>query len=413
MILHGFMLVYTLESLAPKKDRITVMTMFSIILAFTGFIALGLSIGMLGVAWPSIQDTFALPLDAVGLLLLVGTSGQVLASSLSGRLILRLETGWLLVLSSVSMGLGLLGQAIAPSWWVMIALAALAGMGSGLIDSSLNIYIAQHHSGRVMNWLHACFGLGATLGPLLMTAVLAQELTWRVGYGVAAAIQGVMAICFWLTVKKWHPVTVETETVTTAANHGGSNGRIFLMWLSITLFFLYAGVEVTAGQWSFPIYTESRGINLETAGFWVSVYWGSLTIGRLLFGFVVNHIGATPMLRACMVGVIIGAVGFMLPTNGLSFAGLALIGFAQAPIFPLLVSETPKRLGSTLAVRAIGYQVGAAGLGIATLPGLAGIIADTWGLEQIGRFILIASIAFFLLHELILQQAAAHESITP
>jgi fucose permease len=107
-----------------------------------------------------------------------------------------------------------------------------------------------------------------------------------------------------------------------------------------------------------------------------------------------------------MIGVIVGAIGLVIPINVISFAGLALIGFAQAPIFPLLVSETPKRLGPALATRAIGYQVGAAGFGIATLPGLAGVIAKAWGLEQIGPFILIASLLLFALHELILRRSA-------
>ena len=379
--------------------------MISIVLAYIGFIALGLSMGMLGVAWPSIQNTFGLPLDAVGILLLTSTGGSVLASSISGRLIVRLGTGWLLVLSSIAACLGLVGQAIAPQWWIMILVTVLAGVGAGLIDSGLNIYIAQHHSGRVMNWLHACFGLGATLGPLLMTTVLKQELSWRIGYVVAAGIQVVMMLFFLLSVKQWRSIMVETESVEITSS-GESNGRIFLMWLSIILFFLYAGVEVTAGQWGFPFYTETRGVGLETAGYWVSIYWGSLTIGRLLFGFIVNHTGATTTLRACMIGVILGAIGFMVPINSVSFAGLGLIGFAQAPIFPLLVSETPKRLGSALATRAIGYQVGAAGLGIATLPGLAGVIADKWGLEQIGIFILIASLCLFTLHELILRRSS-------
>ncbi|MCB8944838.1 MAG: MFS transporter [Ardenticatenaceae bacterium] len=379
--------------------------MISIILAFIGFVALGLSTGMLGVAWPSIQETFNLPLSAAGILLLAVTGGGVFAGSVSGRLIVRLETGWLLVLSSLCLGLGLLGQALAPSWVLMIGIAVLAGIGNGLIDSGLNIYIAQHHSGRVMNWLHACFGLGATLGPLLMTAVLDRELSWRLGYGVAAAIQAVMMLGFLLTVKKWRSITVETETVETTTVTKG-NGRILLMWMSITLFFLYAGVEVTAGQWSFPFYTETRGVDLAVAGYWVSIYWGSLTIGRLLFGFVVNSMGAITTLRACMIGIIIGTIGFMMPVTGLSFAGLALIGFAQAPIFPLLVSETPKRLGPSLATRAIGYQVAAAGFGIAILPGLAGVIADNWGLQQIGPFMLIASLAMLGLHEWILLRAS-------
>jgi fucose permease len=363
---------------------------------------------MLGVAWPFIRDTFGLSLDAVGILLLAGTAGQVLASSLSGRLIVRLETGWLLVLSSIGMGLGLIGQAVAPGWWIMIALAAVAGIGSGLIDSGLNIYVAQHHSGRVMNWLHACFGLGATMGPLLMTAVLSQDLSWRVGFGVAAGIQVVIGICFLLTVKQWRTIAVESETAEVSGKE--TNGRLLLLWLSITLFFLYAGVEVTAGQWSFTLYTEARGVGLATAGTWVGIYWGSLTLGRLLFGFVVNYIGATTTLRACMIGVILGAIGFMIPINTISFAGLALIGFAQAPIFPLLVSETPKRLGPALATRAIGYQVAAAGLGIATLPGLAGVIAENWGLEKIGLFVWIASLSLLALHELILYRSRLSKS---
>jgi fucose permease len=142
----------------------------------------------------------------------------------------------------------------------------------------------------------------------------------------------------------------------------------------------------------------------------VGIYWGSLTLGRLLFGFVVNYIGATTTLRACMIGVILGAIGFMIPINSISFAGLALIGFAQAPIFPLLVSETPKRLGPALATRAIGYQVAAAGLGIATLPGLAGVIAENWGLEKIGLFVWIASLSLLALHELILYRSRLPKS---
>ena len=233
--------------------------MISIILAFAGFVALGLSTGMLGVAWPSIQETFDLSLSAAGILLLAVTGGQVFASSVSGRLIVRLETGWLLVLSSVGLSIGLIGQALAPSWWVMIAIATFAGMGSGLIDSGLNIYIAQHHSGRIMNWLHACFGLGATLGPLVMTAVLTRELSWRVGYGVAAGVQIVMMVGFLFALKRWHSIKVETEDNVEIGSKVGGNGRILLMWMSIALFFLYAGVEVTAGQWSFPFYTETRG----------------------------------------------------------------------------------------------------------------------------------------------------------
>jgi fucose permease len=86
------------------------------------------------------------------------------------------------------------------------------------------------------------------------------------------------------------------------------------------------------------------------------------------------------------------------------FLGLALIGFSLAPLFPLLISHTPKRLGAAHAPNAIGFQVAAAGLGLSLVPGLAGVLAESLGLEIIGPFLLLASIATFLLHEVIVSR---------
>ena len=47
-----------------------------------------------------------------------------------------------------------------------------------LLDAGLNNYVALYHNARQMNWIHACFGIGVTLGPLLMREVLARGLAW-------------------------------------------------------------------------------------------------------------------------------------------------------------------------------------------------------------------------------------------
>jgi fucose permease len=378
--------------------------MLTIILAYLAFIALGLSTGFLGVAWPSIRDSFGLPLDAVGILLLAITSGSILASSANGRLVPRFGIGILLIGGALFGTVGQIGIAFAPGWWLVVALGFVSGIGGGIVDSGMNIYVAQHHSARVMNWLHASFGLGATLGPLMMTAVLDADLSWRYGYGVAAAAQFLMVVLFLLTYKQWRASPEAIDEIESGQGNGRASLNLIL-WLSIILFFLYAGIEVSAGQWSYPLFTEARNIDVKVAGLWVSIYWGIFTIGRLIFGFIVNYVGAVPMLRACMLGIIIGTFGLIARVNTLSFIGLAFVGLVQAPIFPLLISETPKRMGNRLASRAIGYQVGAAGLGIAILPGLAGILADSWSLEIIGPFLLIAAIIMFGLHETILNKS--------
>ncbi|MCA9023717.1 MAG: hypothetical protein KDA86_00760 [Planctomycetaceae bacterium] len=59
---------------------------FLLVLAFVGFISLGLPDAMAGVAWPTVRDTFHLRQGAVGLVLVVSGIGYLISSFLSGRL---------------------------------------------------------------------------------------------------------------------------------------------------------------------------------------------------------------------------------------------------------------------------------------------------------------------------------------
>jgi fucose permease len=153
------------------------------------------------------------------------------------------------------------------------------------------------------------------------------------------------------------------------------------VWLQILLFFLFTGVEASAGNWSFTLFTEGRGVDAATAGFWVSFYWGSFTFSRVIFGWISEKFSTTLLLMTLFVlTVVAAAMLWWNPVNEVGFAGLALMGFALAPIFPLVTSTTPARLGTADAENAIGIQIAAAGLGIGLLPWLAGILAQNVGL---------------------------------
>lgn len=373
-------------------------------IAYTGFVVLGMPGGLLGVAWPSVRASFDLSLDAVGGLLMASTAGYLLSSFSSGFLVSRLGVGNLLTASSLLAGAGLLGYALAPAWWVMVLLGVSAGMGGGAIDAGLNTYFATNHSASLMNWLHACFGLGATLGPVIMTAALNLGRSWRWGYVVAGGLQMLLALCFGLTRARWRlgepEVSGANPRPPSASARSGDTLRLPLVWLGIALFFVFTGVESAAGQWPYSLFTQARGIASTTAGLWVSIYWGSLTVGRVVFGPVVDRLGVVATLRACLFATVLGAVlVWWNLVDVLSFLGLASMGFALAPIFPSMVSITPQRTGTAHAANAIGFQVAAASLGAAVLPGLAGILAEYQGLETVGPFLFVTSIVTFLLHE--------------
>jgi fucose permease len=175
-----------------------------------------------------------------------------------------------------------------------------------------------------------------------------------------------------------------------------------IVWLSIAVFFVYTGLEAAAGAWAFSLFTEARGISTMTAGTWVSVYWGSLTIGRLLAGVVVHVVSVQRLLRLCILGMALGAILLWINlTSGSSFLGLALMGLSCAPIFPSLIATTPERLGTAHMANGVGFQIAAAVLGQSILPSLVGLLARRHSLEVVGPALLIGALVLLVLYEML------------
>jgi fucose permease len=376
-----------------------------LLLAYIAFISLGLPDGLLGVAWPSIRREFALPLDRLGILLFFSTAGYLTSSFFSGKLMARLGVGGLLGASCFATGISLLGYTLVPAWGFIVALGVVAGFGAGAIDAGINTYIASEHNESLMQWLHASFGVGITMGPIIMTFGLNAFDSWRWGYMVVAAAQITLAVCFSLTASLWRRgsaseapqedrrlmdyVTPQRETL-----------RQPSVWLSVLLFFIYTGAELTLGIWAYSLLTEARGIAPQVAGLWAGSYWGTFTLGRILAGLYTHRISVDTLLRGSLTLAIFGAVLLWWnPSQAVSLAGVVLIGFAIAPVFPGLVSGTSARVTPRHAANTIGMQISAAGLGAAALPGLAGVLARITSLEAIPVFMLVLLVLLFVLYQ--------------
>ncbi|HBA85560.1 MAG TPA: MFS transporter [Verrucomicrobia bacterium] len=379
-----------------------------LLIAYVGFISLGLPDGVLGVAWPSIRRGFGLPLDALGSFFLVATAGYLFSSFNSGRAVARVGVGMVLALSSLITALGLLGYALSPSWWIMVTLSFFAGLGAGAVDSALNTYVATFFTKRHVTWLHACWGVGAATGPAIMTAVIRSGNAWRWGYAIIMLIQAILTISFFATTRLWtlsqEPNAPTSENPVFARRH--HTLRLPVVWLGIGVFFMYCGVEVSTGQWMYSLLVESRHISTVSAGLWISFYWGSLTAGRFLIGSIANHVHPRLLVRLSMAGALLGA-GLMTLKHQPAFclAGLILTGFSLAAIFPSLIATTPQRMDAAHVPNAVGFQVGGASLGLALVPGLAGVLAQRLGLEIIPYYIIAATLLMIVLHEAILRSS--------
>ena len=360
-----------------------------VLLAFAAFIALGMPDGLLGVAWPSIRASFSIPLDAVGLLLSALVAGYLTSSFVSGPLTARVGVGRVLAASCAMTGAGLIGYTLVPAWWMMASLGVVAGLGAGAIDSSLNTYVAAHFGEGLMQWLHASYGVGVTLGPLIMTIALTTAGSWRLGYRVVGGFQLTLAICFVVTLPIWNRreaptggeaprrlTDYETPLLTTL--------RQPRVWLSMLLFFLYVGAEASLGTWAYTLLVESRGISPRVAGLWAGSYWATFTFGRAAAGLYAQRVGVAPLVMSSLVAALLGALLLSWsPATWTDAMAVALIGLAIAPVFPALMSGTSSRVGMHLAANTIGMQMAAGALGAAIIPSLVGILARRTSLEVV------------------------------
>ncbi len=388
----------------PRNPRFDAVT---IVLAYLAFIAIGMSSGLLGVAWTSMQVEFSQPLDALGFVLTASTIGYLLASFGSGMLAHRFGIGRMLVLGGALMIVGLLAAVLSPNFWLLVVLTVLTGIGSGILDAGLNAYVAQHHSDRAMNWLHAAFGVGVTLTPLIFAQIFSAQLSWRVGYTIVLGFIAVLTVVFILGHGVWRRELPQSGGKPAQRRRPLDVLRMPVVIMGIVMFFLYAGLEATPGQLGLVLFTQGRGFSEEVASLWVGYYWGSFTIGRIFFGAIITRINTLLLFRICIAASLLGALLLLWnPLPELGLIGLLVLGFAQAPLFPMMISNTPGRVGAGNANDAIGFQIAGAGIGIAALPSFAAVLANSISVETIPVFIVVAAVLMIVLHEVSVAQGA-------
>lgn len=365
------------------------------------FIVGGLGAGTLGVVWIYIEADFKVTLSALGAMLTAATIGRTITSSVSGPIIGRFGVAWVMMGGAFIGIFSQLGLALSPSWPMFMVAALCHGFGSGVMGVGLNAFAAVHFSARRMNWLHGSFGIGSTIGPFLVTTIVIDlGIDWRWIYALFAATRVLMLLIFYLTRDQWRISEAK------AKGQGGAHARMRrtmrlpLVWLLVGAWLMATGNELVAGQFANSFLINARSIEPKVAAAWVSMYWASLTLSRFVAGVVITRISSTSFLRLNNIGIMVGAGLLWSNLSPLaSMIGLAMIGFCIAPFAPLMASATPGLVGGAHTANAMGLQLTGASLGMALLPWLGGILAETVGLEVIPQFIFAIALITFCMYE--------------
>ncbi len=182
--------------------------MFKILLViiYIAFISLGLPDAILGSAWPIIHTDLNVPINYAGIPTMIVTGGTIISSFFSEKLIRKFGTGKVTTFSVLLTAMGLLGIYFSPNFLWICLLGIPLGLGAGAVDSALNNFVANNYEAKHMNWLHCFWGIGATMGPFIMSLYLFRENGWRMGYATIGIIQAVLVICLFISLPLWNKV---------------------------------------------------------------------------------------------------------------------------------------------------------------------------------------------------------------
>jgi fucose permease len=387
------------------------MTTILLIIIYLAFISLGLPDSLLGAAWPAMQPDLGAPLETAGFLFMTIAGGTIISSLVSGKLLKRFGTGKVTFVSVLMTAGALLGFHFAPSVVWLVVCAIPLGLGAGAVDSGLNDYVAINYKAHHMSWLHCFWGVGATLGPIIMAQFMMGDNAWRSGYFAISGIQFVLVIILLFTLPLWTRVKKSSiaaddkteNSVDPLDDHDVEDSNPLQMKgvkLALASFLFYCAVEATMGLWGSSFLVNVKGLNAATAAQWVSLYYAGITLGRLITGFITFKMTNRTLIRAGQMIALTGAIILFLPLPSIfSLAGFIIVGLGLAPIFPCMLHETPARFGKKHSQTIMGYQMAFAYTGTTFMPPLLGFMASLSTIAIFPIFILIFVVVMLLCSE--------------
>jgi fucose permease len=393
--------------------------MIFLALIYLAFISLGLPDSLLGSSWPLMHLSFGVPVGSAGFLAIIVSTGTILSSLLSHRLIRRFGTGAVMVGSVSLTAVALLGTSLAPSFWMLVVLAIPMGIGAGAVDSGLNAFVAKHYAAKHMNWLHCFWGVGAMLGPILISALTKSGFGWRSGYFSIAMLQVALVALLLFSLPMWRQFEPRSaqETTEKKAKRAPLLAplRAAGAKYAMATFFLYVTVENSFILWGASYLVKVKDNLPEDAAGWVSLFFVGITVGRALSGILSTKLDSEKLIRLGIFLVLGGIVVLLLPLPAVvAPAALLLIGFGLAPIFPAMLHLTPVYFSKEDTQASMGLQMACAYTGSTLMPPLFGQIFARTTFALMPVFMLVGSAGLLLcttrLAQLSKKQRAAEQA---
>ncbi len=355
-----------------------------LVIIYFAFVSTGLPDSLLGAAWPSMRSSYEVPLSYAGIISILVTICIISSSLMAGAVSRKLGTPLVSALSVLLSAFAMLGYAQADSFWELCLFSIPYGFAAGAIDTALNNYVSLNYSARHMSWLHAVWGVGASISPFIMSCSLRWSNDWQNGYWVVGGLQLGLAIILLLSLPLWKRKPAAQANPSPNQEKIGNwaalktPGVIFVL----LTFFSYGAIEIAASLWAASYLEEIRNMGKVAAAGYAGLFFFGVMSGRFLSGIIAPYCSERHQIIGGAFVLMFGAILLWLPvqSNIPVLAGLLIVGMGGAPICPALFHAIPRYFGEANSMSITGLQMAFSYLGATLMPPMLGILAEFVGL---------------------------------
>ena len=357
-----------------------------LIVIYLIFISLGLPDSFIGSCWPTISEYFKISRDFQGIFSLIVSFFTIASSFLTIKLTKYLKNYGVI---AISIGLTISGLIIigfSDNYYLLLLAAIPLGFGGGAIDSILNSYVSLHYKAIHLNFLHAFWGIGAFISPLIIGSFIVDPRGFKDADFVLSIIQTTILIITLSTLVLWIKVdkiyNIDSRNTTNSENNKENIGffntfKLRGVIFACITFFSYIAIESLAYSWFTSLCVFGMNIDNDIASKYLSLFYIAISLGRVISGLLSIKIKDKNLIR---IGEGILLIGIILLTFKFNFVfmpiALFIIGLGCGPIYPSIVHSTVDKFTSKYSSAVMSIQIGFAYMANISVAPLFGILGN-------------------------------------
>jgi len=385
---------------------------------FVSYVLYGLSGNLLNSVWPKVAGDIGAAVALLGIVSTLCNITSGVTSAFVYKIRRKYGTNVTVSIGLVFMALSLILYGVATNIYVIGAGFIMLGVGNAIVDVGANSYVIKAYDAKKVSLLHACWGIGSSIGPMIMALSITFLNDYRAGFAIGATIIIVVFILMRFMKRKWeankekvakevvdlHSVSQEEKTSTKTF---ADIVKIDLALIVMICFFFGNAFNGLMNTWIATIYVEQRHLTVIEGANLATVFFASLTITRIVLGFIGSNIKTKNVI---LFGIILSIIGigimFFKSTNmNFLYLNVAILGIGIAPIIPFFNHYLKDLFGENNVGEILGYCsiFSLTGIGISSF--CATLVVRFFGIDVIQIYIMVVVIILLAIFSYIVYRA--------